>query len=122
MGGLFLSIKLDVENSNKSFKVLCYIQQDNPHKFNLSQTVCCELGLIDEMLPEQINRIESVKENCQCPIRSKPPPVPSKIPFEAAAENREKLEKQLLEYYSASTINTCEHKPLPMMNDPLPSI
>ena len=55
---------------------------------------------------------------CSCPRRRKPPPKPSTLPYPATDENRERLEKWLLQYYASSTFNTCEHQPLPMMEGP----
>ena len=51
-------------------------------------------------------------------VSRKPPPIPEKLPYPATEENREKLEKWLLEYYKGSTFNVCEHQPLPLMSGP----
>jgi len=51
-------------------------------------------------------------------LREPPPPLPSSIPFPATEENREKIQQFLLEYYSSSTFNICEHQILPMMDVP----
>ena len=55
---------------------------------------------------------------CGCPRGQKPPPVSTKLPFAAHEENRSKLQEYLLDYYSSSTFNTCEHQLLPMMQGP----
>ena len=63
-----------------------------------------------------INRPNSDPHGCL--RRQKPPPVPTKLPFAAQGENRSKLQEYLLDYYSSSTFNTCEHQLLPMMQGP----
>ena len=57
-------------------------------------------------------------QECSCPKRTKPPPIPSKLPYPATEENRKKLKQRLLDHYSSSTFNTCEHQLLPMMEGP----
>ena len=50
------------------------------------------------------------------------PPVPtatsSSLPIPATEKNRERLEKWLLDYYSSSSFNVCQHQPLPKMSGP----
>jgi len=53
---------------------------------------------------------------CDSPTRQKPPPQPTELPFPATEDNREPLQRWLLEYYKSSTFNTCEHQPLPLMD------
>ena len=53
-----------------------------------------------------------------CPRRIKPPPLPTSLPCPATEENVSKLKQYLLDYYSSSTFNICEHQPLPMMEGP----
>ena len=40
------------------------------------------------------------------------------MPFPATEENKEKMKQFLVERYRASTFNTCQHQPLPMMHGP----
>ena len=49
---------------------------------------------------------------CRCPTRSYPDP-PQKLPFPAIPENREKLEKYILEWGAAGPFNTCTKQPMP---------
>ena len=60
---------------------------------------------------------------CSCPKRGQnPPPTPTKLPsgLTATTDDLPALKQWLLDYYGATTFNTCEHQPLPMMNcDPL---
>ena len=53
---------------------------------------------------------------CECTLRMVPPPRPTSLPFPSTEENRERLEKWILDYYKSSTFNVCEHQPLPMMS------
>ena len=42
------------------------------------------------------------------------------MPYPATEDNREKLEKFILEHYKGSAFNVCEHNPLPVIqNEPL---
>ena len=92
----------------------------------LSKQACVALGLISSNFPTVGETLEASNEplppenshNCQCPKRSSPPPKPSSLPYPPTEDNRDKLEKYLLERYKASTFNTCEHQPLPMMTGP----
>ena len=60
----------------------------------------------------------SQTQNCRCPRRQCPPPPPTSLPIPATEENRERLEKWLLDYYSSSSFNVCQHQPLPKMSGP----
>ena len=55
---------------------------------------------------------------CSCPKRpDEPPPLPSRLPpgLEATPDNVPALKQWILNYYGASSFNTCEHQPLRMM-------
>ena len=54
---------------------------------------------------------------CGCPLRETAPEPPV-LPAAATEENREILEKFLVDTYRASTFNTCQHQPLPEMHGP----
>ena len=45
-------------------------------------------------------------------------PLSTELPIPAVEENREKLQNFLLDYYSASAFNACEHQPLPLVKGP----
>ena len=55
---------------------------------------------------------------CSCPTRAPPPDRPTSLPFPGTEENRHRLERYLLDLYSASAFNVCEHQPLPKMSGP----
>ena len=110
---------------------IVYISND-VKAFFLSRQACIALGIIPTSFPTvgdpQVSSSTSQStdntsqphaiHSCGCPLRSKPPPPPTELPFPATEANREKLEQWLLEYYRASAFNTCDHQPLPMMSGP----
>ena len=51
---------------------------------------------------------------CSCSTRAPPPDKPTTFPFPGTIDNRHKLERCLLDLYSASSFNVCEHQPLPL--------
>jgi len=112
---------------------------DSTDKVFLSREACVELGMISKNFPaigemhtnhanpvisgstSDINtapRNDSKYAPCGCLKREAPPPPPTKLPFPATEDNRERLEQYLLEYYQSSTFNKCEHQPLTMMDVP----
>ncbi len=66
------------------------------------------------------NHISKGDQKCYtgCFKRTKPPPIPTSLPYPATEANREKLQQYLLDYYSSSTFNVCEHQTLPLMEGP----
>ena len=100
---------------------------DSTQRFFLSKTACIDLGIIPKSFPTIGEALETsnmpqpdsaLSRSCQCPKRQMPPPKPTKLPYPATTENREKLGKYLLDYYHSSTFNICEHQPIPMMYGP----
>ena len=93
----------------------------------LSKQACVALGMIPASFPT-IGGTSNVNtagdspshdtDTCTCPRRQPPPQPPTALPFPATEENRERLEKWLLDYYSSSAFNVCEHQPLPKMSGP----
>ena len=63
------------------------------------------------------DNFEGEMADCGCPLRVLPPEPPA-MPFPATEENKEKLKQFLVEKYRASTFNTCQHQPFPMMHSP----
>ena len=116
-------------------KQIVYVTTD-ADKFFLSREACIQLHMISDKFPtvgevNEITKVDSLpieKESmkvesaitspCECPRRQMPPKKPTTVPFAPVAENRQKLEDWLLDYYSCSTFNVCEHQPLPMMEGP----
>ena len=125
-GALLLNIKSTEASCNT--KQLVYFT-NQCKRFYLNKHACIELGIISkdfpsvnqavtvstsEIISAQANTIPALT-SCNCPERQLPPPLPKRLPFPPTEQNRERLEKYLLQYYSASTFNTCTHRPLPMM-------
>ena len=57
-------------------------------------------------------------EQCKCPLRSDVPGRPKVLPFEPTIGNNSKMKEWLLDYFKASTFNTCPHQPLHEMSGP----
>ncbi len=108
---------------------------DNSDKLFISREACIALGIIPETFPTvgayHMSQCASVSPDitdavneantshtCTCPKRQPPPPPPTKLPYPATEQNRGRLKEYLLDYYSSSTFNTCDHQPLPLMDSP----
>ena len=96
---------------------------DNADKLFISREACIALGMISKDFPT-IGEMASLDMSsqpsiiCECPRRRPPPSRPTILPFPATQQNVPKLKQYLLDYYRSSTFNTCEHKPLPLMEGP----
>lgn len=123
---------LTLSNLRKTTRQMVYVTS-NVSKMFLSQEACADLGIIEptfpDTLPDTRNALISDSDTteadnhpptqpCHCPSRSKPPPIPTSLPFPATEDNRGKLEEHLRHLYRASTFNTCEHQTLPLMTGP----
>ena len=107
---------------------------DSSDRLFLSKQACIALGMISSSFPvigethhsnngaasstPSTAPVSDSTHPCECPLRVVPPPRPTSLPFPATEENRERLEKWILDYYKSSTFNVCEHQPLPMMSGP----
>lgn len=103
-------------------------------KLFLSREACTDLGIISQQFPTVNkagetsfhNSISSAttattatpQQECHCPKRTKPPPIPTSLPYPATEANRGKLQQYLPDYYSSSIFNTCEHQTLLLMEGP----
>ena len=138
-------MRIRLTQSGRETRQMVYISP-KATKLYLSLSTCTDLGLIRDDFPrgqstasiqdkqakgttepslpaEPPERSQPKKEpatarSCHCPDRAPPPQRPTTLPYHATEENREKLEKYLLEMYSSSTYNICEHQTLPMMSGP----
>jgi hypothetical protein len=118
---------------------LCYIAKEC-HGMYLSLSACKGLGIVHGSFPQPITRVNSIADptkekdtdsckringshnhatsSCGCPVRAKPPPLPTELP--CPASDTESLKTWILERYAASAFNTCCTQPLPAMHgDPL---
>ena len=105
---------------------------DSSDRLFLSKQACVALSMISHRFPttgkaampncacvrSSATPASCITPMCECPRRQVPPPPPTSLPFPATEENREKMEKWLLDYYKSSTFNMCEHQPLHMMDGP----
>ena len=98
----------------------------------LNREACTDLGIVPTGFPA--TRCDStatqatdvatdtpqpdILRPCSCLRRTQPPMRLTELPYPATEDNRGKLENFLLERYKASTFNTCEHQPLPLMDGP----
>ena len=64
---------------------------------------------------ESTSSASSSSAPCGCPLRTGPPQPPTELPFPSTPENRDNLEKFLLQHYASSAFNVCEHQLLPKM-------
>ena len=105
-------------------------------KLFISREACVDLGIIpvqfpvvgvvpaqaDHPTPPSSGCASSSQDaallHCNCPRRSKPPPLPTSLPCPATEANVLKLKQYLLDYYHSSTFNTCENQSLPMIEGP----
>jgi hypothetical protein len=100
-------------------------------KLFLSREACTDLGIISQQFPTVNEAGETILHNsissattatpqqeCHCPKRTKPPSIPTSLPYLATEAKRGKLQQYLLDYYKSSTFNTCEHQTLPLMEGP----
>ena len=126
-------LRLSGENNKgeeRSTRQMVYVT-NNTDKLCLSREACIDLGIIPNTFPtmdeaEGTNPANSIRttdtsppqQECQCPKRTKPPPIPTSLTHPATEANREKLQQYLLDYYNSSTFNTCEHQTLPTYEQP----
>ena len=118
------------KGEEKSTRQMVYVTS-NTDKLFLSREACMDLGIISHKFPtideaEETNpdnfigvtTISPPSKECQCPKRKQPPPIPTSLPYPATETNRDKLQQYLLDHYSSSTFNVCEHQTLPLMEGP----
>ena len=141
LGALLLHLSaIDAHGRPLSSNQMTYIM-NRPGTFFLSREACTDLGIISKKFPtigesstysglssnatssiphgdtQRTTSSDNLMAPCGCPYRTAPPPLPC-LPFPATDSNRSRLEEYLLNYYKASTFNTCPHQPLPHMSGP----
>ena len=130
-GGIIAEIcTSDVSGTPRTTKQLVYVSSKIGKAF-LCREALVALGAIPENFPavpvvawpqDSLASAIDGANTCSCPKRSPPPPLPTEIPAGLSATNEDvpALKQWLLDHYSASTFNNCEHQALPMMScDPL---
>ena len=126
LGAAFLTLMgKDSQGKTRKSRRMVYVAE-GISSFFLSRASCRELGIIGPTFPEvgtfsENGSLQSVKteehetEPCKCPVRVLPPPPPASLPYPGTAENVQKLEDFIKNHYKASTMNMCEHQPLPLI-------
>ena len=120
-----------IEAAGRMTNQVVYINK-NISGFFLSQSAQADLGIIPKRYttPNMFSSEPTVTASYEskpspntcvpcargCPQRTAPPQAPTQLPFTPTPENREKLEKWLLQHYASSAFNVCEHQQLPKMN------
>ena len=105
LGAALLRLSGKSNGEERSTRQMVYIT-DNTDKLFLSREACVDLGIIPNTFPtigeaeetESANSIGTTdaslpQQECQCPKRTKPPPIPTSLPFPATEANREKLQQ-----------------------------
>ena len=136
-----------MEELRRVTRQLAYVAEDVDRVF-LSKKATEELGIISKTFPtigayaletEDIHENDDTIANgskheikdfkqctgldsgkCTCPKRELPPIAPKTCPFPPTVENLDRLENWIRENYRASTFNTCNCQPLPLMKDSPP--
>jgi hypothetical protein len=120
---------LKIEAEGRISRQVVYVSR-NTKGFYLSEQAQIDLGVlpvdypIANCFPPRSSIVASSDEAhvlnptapCGCLARSSTPPRPDQLPFSPTPENRDALEKWLLDYYGASAFNTCQHQQLPKMS------
>ena len=122
IGALPITVNATISGNRATTKQLVYITETLKNTLYLSREACIDLGIIGPGFPytgptSQCAASNHEEERCNCPRRQLPPP-PPELPYPATEENREKIEKFLLEYYKSSTFNVCNKQPLKLMEGP----
>ena len=128
VGGVVAEVSTsDICGNIRKTKQLIYVSRKIDKAF-LCREALIALGVISVDFPtvpaalpqDSISLIETTgSSKCSCPIRDpNPPPMPKNLPPGLSATEKDvpALRQWLLDYYGATTFNTCEHQPLPMMN------
>jgi len=121
---IFRLCGMDQPGSERVTRQIIYVT-DSTDKFFLSWEACIDMGIISIHFPV----IGEVPIPADCQLLStdyassswdiaRLPPLPTTLPCPATEENTPKLKQYLIDYYSSSTFNICEHQPLPIMEGP----
>ena len=104
LGAAILRLSGKSNGEERSTRQMVYVT-DNTDKLFLSREACVDIGIIPNTFPtigeaeetESANSIGTTdaslpQQECQCPKRTKPPLIPTSLPFPATEANREKLQ------------------------------
>ena len=137
LGALLLRVRGTTAGSRTSLQI--FYVADNVSRIYLSLSCLKALGVLPPDFPRvamatgmpevaaaEVKRcmndgvVLPGQQPCTCPERSLPPTTPPALPCPATPENLPEIKQYLLDRYSASTFNCCEHQPLPMLQDSPP--
>ena len=127
VGAVVLDIHTEDGRGNRLHtKQFCYVATRISKMF-LSRQAMEDLKILPEDFPRpqtengmasRIGEDDASDSVCDCPRRELVPPcMPTKLPegFKGSEEEVPQLKEWLLRFYGASTVNVCEHQPLPKM-------
>ena len=117
---------VNADGETKTAAVMTYVSPST-QRFYLSRDALIQLGVISKDFPRIGSAdgecaVDSSSAPCGCPVRSLPPDRPSALPFPPIQENISEMRQWLIERYSASTFNQCNHQLLPGMTGPAISL
>ena len=143
IGGLFLNFSSSDTNSGtvRRTRQLCYVSKSVPGIY-LSEEACKTLGCLPQNFPTvgqcdtnnsaSISGVAGITKctntgvvgpndiPCKCPKRSLPPSDIPDLPCAPTVENLPQIKQFILDRFSSSAFNCCEHQPLPLMSDAPP--
>ena len=132
VGGIFLEFTGVNPTTGRlgTTKQLAYVSTTIPYTF-LSREACVDLGLMPASFPSigscsdtatiaatacaNDGVSDPAEPHCSCPLRQQPPSTPPVLPCAPIEANLPVLRQYILDRYAASSFNTCEHQPLPLM-------
>ena len=130
IGAIVLDIKTEDGRGNElKTKQFTYVATRVSRVF-LSRQAMEDLRIVNKDFPRPMAEDETIGcigndvvdgECCDCPKRvTDPPRMPTELPegFNGRDEEVPRLKDWLLNHYSASVFNICEHQPLPKMSGP----
>ena len=114
IGALFVRFELN----GKVTRQMVYVSTKVKGLF-LSEGSLKVLGIIDQGFPKHDTSMTSTccrdeeESVCKCPLRGGTPDRPVTLPMPATSENVEKLRQWLVDTFSATAFNQCDHQQIP---------
>ena len=128
--GILGAVMLRIEVNGAVSRQMVHISQ-KARGLYLSETALKNLGILSSSFPSPATSASvatsGVEESCHgdcrkdgtnspCPKRTTTPARPETIPFPPTKENRDKLEKYLLDVFGSSAFNTCTYQDFPVIS------
>ena len=139
VGAIFLEVQHPTQPSNSTVRM--FYVASNVARTYLSLGTLKALGVVEESFPRIPAMWEVAASNtsksaiptctnsgvvtpgekpCSCPNRTLPPTDPPKLPCSPIEENLPILKQYLLDRYTSSSFNICEHQALPLLKNSPP--